>query len=201
MSRPRLDPRISRKPVSRVTATPARSVGTGTGLECYLMTLYQCYCLHKMELQYRATNNCKYDIRMEGLRKATKRRLGPLLVNVFWTTRVTASFSCSITNWARNLIQCHLSIYSLIYRYLFISILSYFVKIEYAYEITLLSVCVCVFRCIPPIVARQRLGKYPPIVTSQRFYKNPPIAARKLLGSVKIPLSLLGNGSEETLPR
>jgi hypothetical protein len=38
-------------------------------------------------------------------------------------------------------------------------------------------VCVCVCLCIPPIVARHRPG------------------------SVKIPLSLLGNGSVETLPR
>jgi hypothetical protein len=46
-------------------------------------------------------------------------------------------------------------------------------------------VCVCV--CIPPIAARQRLGKYPPVVTRQR------------LGSVKIPLSLLGNSSVEIM--
>jgi hypothetical protein len=49
-----------------------------------------------------------------------------------------------------------------------------------------LSVCVSVY---PPIVARQRLFKYSHIVAKQR------------LGSVKIPLSLLGNGTVKTFPR
>jgi hypothetical protein len=59
--------------------------------------------------------------------------------------------------------------------------------------------------CIPPIVARQQLGKSPPIVARKRLgknplitaryrlRKNPPIVARQRLG--KNPLSLLGNGS------
>jgi hypothetical protein len=60
-----------------------------------------------------------------------------------------------------------------------------------------IAVCVCaracVFLCIPPIVARQRLGKSPLIVARQRLGKNP----LSLLGngSVRIPLPLLGNGS------
>jgi hypothetical protein len=49
--------------------------------------------------------------------------------------------------------------------------------------------CVCVCLCIPPIFAKQRLDK------------NPSIVARQRLGSGKIPLSLLGNGSLKTLPR
>jgi hypothetical protein len=49
-----------------------------------------------------------------------------------------------------------------------------------------LRCCMCVYvsRC-----ARQRLVKNPPIVDRQRF------------GLVKIPLSLLGNGSIKTLPQ
>jgi hypothetical protein len=39
-------------------------------------------------------------------------------------------------------------------------------KIEYAYEITLLSVCLC----ISPIVARQRLGKSSLIVARQQLH-------------------------------
>jgi hypothetical protein len=54
----------------------------------------------------------------------------------------------------------------------------YFENIKSAYDIVLLSVCVCVCLSLyPPILARQRLG------------------------SVKVPLSLLGNGLVETLPR
>jgi hypothetical protein len=67
--------------------------------------------------------------------------------------------------------------------------------------------------CIPPIVARQRLGKSTlivarqrlgkniPIVARQRLSKNPLPAVRQRLGSVRILLSLLGNGSVETLKR
>jgi hypothetical protein len=40
--------------------------------------------------------------------------------------------------------------------------------------------CICV--CIPPIVARQRLGKNPLIAARQRLVKNPPIVARQRLG-------------------
>jgi hypothetical protein len=36
--------------------------------------------------------------------------------------------------------------------------------------------------CIPPIVARQRLGKNPLIVARKRLGKNPPVVARKRLG-------------------
>jgi hypothetical protein len=36
--------------------------------------------------------------------------------------------------------------------------------------------------CIPPIVARQRLGKSPLIVARQRFGKKNPIVARQRLG-------------------
>jgi hypothetical protein len=61
--------------------------------------------------------------------------------------------------------------------------------------------CVCACLCIPPIVARQRLGKNPPIVAKQRLDENPSIVARQRLDSVKIPVLLLGNGSVETLPR
>jgi hypothetical protein len=39
---------------------------------------------------------------------------------------------------------------------------------------------VCV--CIPPIVAKQRLGKNPLIVARQRLGKNPLIVARQRLG-------------------
>jgi hypothetical protein len=59
---------------------------------------------------------------------------------------------------------------------------SYFEKIKYPYELTLLSVCLC----IPIIVARQRLGK------------NPLIVARQLIGNT--PLLLLGNGSVKKSP-
>jgi hypothetical protein len=41
---------------------------------------------------------------------------------------------------------------------------------------------------------------YPLVVARQRLGKNPLIVARQRLGK-KIPLSLLGNGSVETLPR
>jgi hypothetical protein len=44
----------------------------------------------------------------------------------------------------------------------------------------LLSVCECV--CIPPVVARQQLGKNPLIVARQRLGKNPLIVARQRLG-------------------
>jgi hypothetical protein len=60
-----------------------------------------------------------------------------------------------------------------------------------------LSACVCL--CIPPIVARQRLGKNLPIVARQRLGKSPFIVARQQLSIIR--LSLLGNGSVETLPR
>jgi hypothetical protein len=43
----------------------------------------------------------------------------------------------------------------------------------------MLSVCVSGY---PPIVARQRLGKYHLIVATQRLGKNPPIVARQRLG-------------------
>jgi hypothetical protein len=56
----------------------------------------------------------------------------------------------------------------------FLAYFPYFKQIKQAYEITLLSVRVSVY---PPIVARERLG------------------------SVKIPLTLLGNGSVEQLSR
>jgi hypothetical protein len=39
----------------------------------------------------------------------------------------------------------------------------------------------CLYACIPPIVARQRLGKNPPIVARQRLGKNPLIVARQRL--------------------
>jgi hypothetical protein len=62
-------------------------------------------------------------------------------------------------------------------------------KIEYAYEITLLSVCVCPLIVAMQrlsknslIIARQRLGKNPLIVTMQRFSKNPFTVARQRLG-------------------
>jgi hypothetical protein len=51
-------------------------------------------------------------------------------------------------------------------------LLSYFEEIDLAYEITLLSVCVCA--CVSPlIVARQLLGKSHLIVARQRLGKNP----------------------------
>jgi hypothetical protein len=50
----------------------------------------------------------------------------------------------------------------------FFILLSLFKKNEYAYEMKLLSVCVC----IPPIVASQRLGKNPLIVSRQRLGRN-----------------------------
>jgi hypothetical protein len=60
------------------------------------------------------------------------------------------------------------------------SLISYFEKIEHAFQTTLLSVfmCVCVY---PPIVARQRLGESPLIVARQRLGKNTPIVARQRL--------------------
>jgi hypothetical protein len=64
--------------------------------------------------------------------------------------------------------------------YIFTSLLSYLEEIEYAYEITLLSVCVCV--SIPTIVARQRLGRSRLIVARQRLGKNFHIVARQRLG-------------------
>jgi hypothetical protein len=63
----------------------------------------------------------------------------------------------------------------------FLAYFPYFEKIEYAHEITLLSVYVCV-SVYPSIVAKQRLGKSPLIVARQRLGKNPPIVARKRLG-------------------
>jgi hypothetical protein len=42
--------------------------------------------------------------------------------------------------------------------------------------------CLCVCLCIPPIVARQGLGKNPLIVARQRLGKNLPIVARQRLG-------------------
>jgi hypothetical protein len=36
--------------------------------------------------------------------------------------------------------------------------------------------------CIPPIVARQRLGKNPLIAARKRLGKNPPIVGRQRLG-------------------
>jgi hypothetical protein len=53
--------------------------------------------------------------------------------------------------------------------------------------------------CISPIVARHQLCKNPPIVARKRLGKNHFIVARQRLD--KNPLSLLGNGSVETLPR
>jgi hypothetical protein len=60
---------------------------------------------------------------------------------------------------------------------IFLAYFTYFEKIEYACDITFLPVCVCVCLCIPPPLSF--LGS----------------------GSVKIPLSLLGSGLVETLPR
>jgi hypothetical protein len=42
--------------------------------------------------------------------------------------------------------------------------------------------CVCVYVCVSPTVARQRLGKSPLIVARQRPCKNPPIVPRQRLG-------------------
>jgi hypothetical protein len=42
--------------------------------------------------------------------------------------------------------------------------------------------CVCVRRCIPPIIARQRLSKNPLIAARQRLGKIPFIVARQRLG-------------------
>jgi hypothetical protein len=36
--------------------------------------------------------------------------------------------------------------------------------------------------CIPPIVARQQLGKNPPIIARQQLHKNPLIVVRQRLG-------------------
>jgi hypothetical protein len=41
--------------------------------------------------------------------------------------------------------------------------------------------CVCVCLCIPPVVARQRIGKSLPIFALQRLGKN-PIVTRQRLG-------------------
>jgi hypothetical protein len=41
--------------------------------------------------------------------------------------------------------------------------------------------CLCVCLCIPPIVARQLVGKNPLIVARQRVGKNPPVVARQRL--------------------
>jgi hypothetical protein len=49
------------------------------------------------------------------------------------------------------------------------------------------SVCVCL--CIPPIVARQRLGKIPSIVARQRLDKNPPTVARERLDRLVIAVT------------
>jgi hypothetical protein len=42
--------------------------------------------------------------------------------------------------------------------------------------------CLYVCDCVPPIAARQQLGKSPLIVARQRFCKNPPIVATQRLG-------------------
>jgi hypothetical protein len=42
--------------------------------------------------------------------------------------------------------------------------------------------CLCVYLCIPLIVARQRLGKNPLIVARQRLGKNPSIFVRQRIG-------------------
>jgi hypothetical protein len=52
----------------------------------------------------------------------------------------------------------------------FLAYFPYFEKIEQAYEITLMYVCVCL--CIPLIVGRQRIGKNRPIVSRQRLGRN-----------------------------
>jgi hypothetical protein len=75
--------------------------------------------------------------------------------------------------------------------FIFISLLSYFEKNRVGlWDHVAVFMCVCL--CIPPIVARQRLGKIP-IVARQKFDKNPLSLVGN--GSVKIPLSLIGNGS------
>jgi hypothetical protein len=56
------------------------------------------------------------------------------------------------------------------YNFWLLAYFPYFEKIKQAYEITSLSVCVCL--CIPPIVARQRLRKNPPIVARKRVSRN-----------------------------
>jgi hypothetical protein len=43
--------------------------------------------------------------------------------------------------------------------------------------------CLCVCLCIPPIVARQQLGKNPSIVAKKLLDKNLPIVARQRLGT------------------
>jgi hypothetical protein len=84
------------------------------------------------------------------------------------------------------------------FEYRFLAYFYILKNVKYTYEIMLLSaVCVCLS---PHIVARQWLGKNPPIVARQWLDKNPPTVAKQWLGSVKIPLSLLGNGLVETLP-
>jgi hypothetical protein len=67
--------------------------------------------------------------------------------------------------------------------------------------------------CIPPIVARQRLGNcIPPLIVRQRLGKHVPAATntrnnRRIVGRVClwiclcIPMSLLGNNSVKTFPR
>jgi hypothetical protein len=62
----------------------------------------------------------------------------------------------------------------------FLAYFPYFEKAEYAYEITLLCVYVCL--CILPIFARQRFGKYSRIIARQWLGKNPLIVARQQLG-------------------
>jgi hypothetical protein len=52
------------------------------------------------------------------------------------------------------------------------SLLYYFERIECEYEITLLSLYVCVCLCIPLIVARQRFGKSHLIIARQRLGTN-----------------------------
>jgi hypothetical protein len=46
----------------------------------------------------------------------------------------------------------------------------------------MLPISLCVYMRIPPIVARQQLGKNPFIVARQRLGKNPLIVARQQLG-------------------
>jgi hypothetical protein len=55
------------------------------------------------------------------------------------------------------------------YEISFLAYFLYFEKIEWAYEITLMSVCVSAY---PPIVARQRLCKSRPIIARQRLGRN-----------------------------
>jgi hypothetical protein len=71
------------------------------------------------------------------------------------------------------------------------------------------SISLCVCKCIPPIVARQRLGEvYPSFHARQLLGKHVPAATntsnnRRTVGHVSlcIPLSLLGNNAVKTLPR